>query len=280
MKAFDRAVERFCYKHPRFGIKNLMMLIVAGNVIVYFFNFLDSTGTFLSYLVFSPSMILKGEIWRLVSFIFIPNYSSIFSFAISLYFYYFIGKSLEAQWGQARFNIYYFTGIILSVIYGFIASALGVIVELEMSTYYINMAMFFAFATLWPDVTVLLFFIIPIKMKWLAYIDVFLFAFDIISGTTLFPLVAVLNYLLFCAPVLFRNISRGRKNYARSASFKSAIKHAEKEQTKKNYHHKCCVCGRTDTEYPNLEFRYCSRCAGYHCFCEDHINNHVHFTEE
>ena len=57
------------------------------------------------------------------------------------------------------------------------------------------------------------------------------------------------------------------------------IRRINREQNSKPYHHKCAVCGRTDADHPELEFRYCSRCAGYHCFCQDHINNHIHFTE-
>ncbi|MGM9521406.1 MAG: rhomboid family intramembrane serine protease [Oscillospiraceae bacterium] len=283
MKSLDRAIERFCYRHPRFGIKNLMTVIVAGNVIVFLLSIMDTTGTFLGYLCFSPALILKGQIWRLVSFIFVPtyyaSYTQIFFVAITLYFYYFIGSALESQWGRSRFNIYYFSGVLLSVIYGFIMYALGYSVELEISTYYVNMAMFFAFATMWPDVRVYLFFFIPIKMKWLALIDAALFIYDILSGATLFPLVAIANYLLFCGYVLWQRIFSTRTNHARRTKFKSAVHHAEKAQEKQNYRHKCSVCGRTDTDYPELEFRYCSRCEGYHCFCQDHINNHVHFKE-
>ena len=279
MKSLDRAVERFCYKHPRFGIKNLMKIIIIGNIITFLINYLDTTGTFLSFLLFSPRLILKGQVWRLISFIFIPNYSSSFSFAISMYFYYFIGNTLEQQWGQARFNVYYLGGLLLSIIYGVIASACGVFVEYEVNAYYINMSMFFAFAALWPDFTVLLFFFIPIKMKWLALIDAAVFIFDMLKYSTLYPLVAIINFLIFCGSPLISRIMRTGKSYARKTEFKSAVHKAERQEEAKGYRHKCAVCGRTDTEYPNLEFRYCSRCAGFHCFCEDHINNHVHFTE-
>lgn len=275
MKSFDRAIERFCYKHPRFGIRNLMKIIVIGNVVAFFLSYLDTTGTFLSYLYFSPRLILRGQIWRLVSFVFVPNYNSIFSFAISMYFYYFIGNALEGQWGQARFNIYYLGGMILSIIYGFVTNTGG----WTINAYYINMAMFFAFAAMWPDFTVLLFFFIPIKMKWLALIDVVLFVSDMIMHSTFYPLVAILNFLIFCGAPLLSRISWSRKSYVRKAEFKSAMHKAERREEAKGYRHKCAVCGRTDTEYPNLEFRYCSRCVGFHCFCEDHINNHVHFTE-
>ncbi len=279
MKSFDRAVERFCYKHPRFGFRNLMMVIVVGNIITFLMSYIDTTGTFISFLLFSPYHILRGQIWRLVTFLFIPNSMSLFSFAISLYFYYFIGSTLEGQWGQSRFNIYYLSAVILSVIFGFVSYYTGSIQYLTINGYYINMSMFFAFAALWPDFTVLLFFFIPIKMKWLAIIDAVLFIADMINGLTLYPMVAILNFLIFCGSPFISRITRSGKGYSRRAQFNASVHRAERQEKNRGYRHKCEVCGRTDTDYPNLEFRYCSRCVGFHCFCEDHINNHVHFTK-
>ena len=152
-------------------------------------------------------------------------------------------------------------------------------------TTYVNLSMFFAFAMLFPDTTVLFMFFLPVKMKWLAYLDGALFAFDIIraigqhnwAGVVL-PVVALLNFAVFIWPEVHYLANRTRQQYSpRTVQFKQAVKQQEKE---KGYHHKCAVCGRTDTDYPDLQFRYCSKCAGYHCFCQDHIFNHVHFTEE
>ena len=255
MKALDRFITKFCYNHPRFGIKNLMLYVVIGNVAVFFLSMMDTTGTLWSYLCFSPRLILRGQIWRLVTFVFIPPTTSLFSMVISLYFYYFIGTSLEAQWGQARFNIYYFTGVVLAWIYGFISELMGVPAEFVVSTYYVNMSMFLAYATLWPDATVLLFFIIPIKMKWLALLDVAIFVVGMIRGATLFPLVGILNYLIFCGPALCDMVFGTRRRTARTVQFKSAVKKAQKAEKERNYRHKCAVCGRTDTDHPELEFR-------------------------
>jgi hypothetical protein len=92
------------------------------------------------------------------------------------------------------------------------------------------------------------------------------------------PVVALLNFAVFIWPEVHYLANRTRQQYSpRTVQFKQAVKQQEKE---KGYHHKCAVCGRTDTDYPDLQFRYCSKCAGYHCFCQDHIFNHVHFTEE
>ena len=281
MKWFSRKVDLFCYKHPRFGIPNLMLYVVIGNVIIWLFSLMDTTGSLTSLLAFSPYHILRGQVWRLLTFALIPN-SSGFLALIFFYFYYFIGKTLEDRWGTAKFNLYFFSGIILTVVYGFIlyfASGINYPVYAE----YIYLSMFFSFATLFPDMQVLLFFIIPIKMKWLAIVDAVVFIMGIIGTSfplNLLPLVAILNYLLFCGDELFRFIRpRSRSQRKAAANFKREVHRMQYEQRTKPYSRRCEVCGRTDADHPELEFRYCSRCSGYHCFCIDHINAHRHFTE-
>lgn len=285
MKKLMSGIDRFCYRHPRFGVRNLMLFIVIGNVIVWLFTAMDSTGLLKYSLAFSAGAILQGQIWRLVTFIFVPE-SSGFVFLIMLYFYYFIGSTLEREWGTGRFTIYYLAGMLLTVLYGFVAYAVGGRADAITATY-INLSMFFAFATLFPDTQVLLFFIIPIKIKWLAYINAAYFIYEIVamlgSGYGLLsflPLVAVLNYFLFCGDWLFDMIRPERiRQKRKTVNFRREAARVNKEMRDKPYHYKCSVCGRTDVSNPELEFRYCSRCAGYHCFCQDHINNHVHFKE-
>lgn len=292
MNKLNGAIDRFCYKHPNFGIPNLMLLIIGGNVLVYLMDMV-SNYTFSSVLSFLPYAIFRGQIWRLVTFIVVPEASSnLIFFAITLYFYYFIGTQLERQWGTARFNIFYFSGVILSIVTGLAIAALngGVNCTFETATmYYVNMSLFFSFATLYPDMQVLLFFIIPIKVKYLAWLDGALFAFQIIQYLihghfifALLPVVALLNYFIFFGSDLLSSARRTtnrvkHQHSAQTVNFKKAVKQAQQH---KGYLHKCCVCGRTDQDFPNLEFRYCSRCSGYRCYCMDHINNHVHVTED
>ena len=290
LKRLNDAVDRFARNHPRFGIPNLMKVLVIGNIIVYFLARFSSWSA-LSFLAFDPASVLRGEIWRIITFIFVPNNFSPFALILSLYFYYFIGNLLEQQWGTPKFNLYYFSGVVLTILTSVIATLVTGVSQTVMGTYYVNMSMFLAFAALYPDMQVLLFFIIPIKVKWLAWADVALFAVDILGALfrldflgALLPVIALLNFLVFFWSDLTGAIgyhrSRARhQNSYQTIHFKSAVKQQEKKAREQGYHHKCCVCGRTDTEYPNLQFRYCSRCAGYHCFCEDHIFNHVHFTE-
>jgi len=281
------AVDRFCARHPRFGISNLMLYIVVGTGIVYLLYILTraNDANAISFLYFNLSGLLKGEVWRLITFVFVPNDFRPFWLLVSLYFYYWIGSTLEREWGTARFNFYYFSGVLLSVLAAVLVSlATGYYGYPMAGTSYVNLSMFLAFAVLFPDMQVLLLFVIPVKMKWLAWLDAALIAFDmiraVIAGSWLgvvLPIVALLNFLVFVWPEVQRlNGIRKRQNSGQAVDFRRAVR---QQQQQKGYHHKCAVCGRTDSDYPDLQFRYCSKCAGYHCFCQDHIFSHVHFTE-
>ena len=291
MKKIYDGVQRFCAAHPRFGISNLMRVIVAGNVAVYVLMLLTQSNDVnaLNFLTFNLHALLRGEVWRLVTFVFVPAYSSPFSLLISLYFYYWIGSTLERQWGTPKFNLYYISGMLLTVL-GTVAASLisGNYYLTVAGTTYVNLSMFFAFAFLFPDTTVLLFFILPVKMKWLAYLDGALFAFDIIKAIgahnwagVVLPIVALLNFAVFIWPEVHYLKERAKyQNSRKTVQFRQAQQQQAKQAQQQGYRHKCAVCGRTDTDYPDLQFRYCSKCVGYHCFCQDHIFNHVHFTEE
>ena len=283
MKAIARWLDRFCYNHPNFGIPNLVKFIVIGNVLVYFLD-MFSQGYASYALMFYTPWILQGEVWRIVTFIFVPtsgyNPSDMFSvlwFAMSLLFCYYIGSALERQWGTARFTVFYGLGVVLNIIVGFVMGAT--------SMYYINMSMFFAFATLYPEMQVLLMGVLPLKVKWLAWIEAALFAYDIFFSlasrqwvTAVLPLVALLNYFIFFWDDLMGTVRRTsqRASYRanpQTINFKKAQKQVREH---KGYLHKCAVCGITDGDDPDMEFRYCSKCNGYYCYCMKHINNHVH----
>lgn len=270
-------IERFCYDHPNFGIRNLMMYVSIANVAFWVLGAINRP--FLSYLSFDAAAILHGQVWRLVTFMLYPPSTGLLAF-IAFYFYYWIGSTLEQYWGSGQFTIYFFSGVILTVLYGFlIYFVTGSNVRLD--SQYIYLSMFFSFAALFPDMQVLFMYIIPIKMKYLAIVDAVFFALAVITNpfpVNLLPLVAVLNFFLFCGGDLLRYIRPVRASQS-TVNFRRESRRIRREQQSKLYTHKCAVCGRTDADYPNLEFRYCSRCQGYHCFCIDHINNHIHFTE-
>jgi len=284
MKAISRWLDRFCYNHPNFGIPDLMKYIALGNVAVFVIDQLfHYYGTL--FLMFNPILIGQGQVWRLVTFLFVPvatGGGSMFTrtlfFGLSTFFYYWIGSALERQWGTTRFNVFYFLGAILNV-------AIGFAMQSSITMYYVNMSMFFSFATLYPDMQVLLYGIIPLKIKWLAWLDAALFAFDIgfsvTSGdwiTAILPIIAILNYLIFFWEDLMGLLNRGKQRAAHRVNPQTInFKKAQKEvQERRGYLHKCAVCGVTDSDDPDMEFRYCSKCNGYYCYCMDHINSHTH----
>ena len=274
-----------------------MMFIVIGNLVVFLIEMMDTTGTLEAMLVFSPALFCRGQVWRIVTFLLVPNNSNILWLAISLYFYYFIGSMLEREWGAGKFTIYYFSAALISVIYALVVYWIFKIdiglAGMPMS-YYMNMSLFFAFATLWPNQQVLLFFIIPLRMKWLALFDAGYFIVTIIRYViaavqlgepgyitfAVYILCVTIPYFLFCADWLFDLFTpRARQARARTINLKKAVRRAEAKKTAEDTTRRCAVCGRTAEDNPGLEFRYCSRCVGYHCFCIDHINSHIHFTE-
>ena len=287
LKKLSQAIDRFAYKHPNFGIPDLMKYIVMGNALVYILSVFSNPAA-VSFLAFDWAAICRGEVWRLVTFVFMPGYYSLSDglwMVLFLYFYHFIGSTLEREWGTAKFNLYYFSGVLLTVLGVTIVSLatgnhfLGIA-----GTHYVNMSMFLAFAALYPETQVLLFFLIPVKMKWLAWIDIGVFALGIVQAIAngdivgiVVPLVALLNFAAFIWPEVRYFAQRKQYQHSRqTVQFKKAVK---QQQQVRGYHHKCCVCGKTDTDHPDMQFRYCSKCAGYHCYCQDHIFSHVHFTE-
>ena len=284
MRAINRAIDRFCQRNRNFGIPRMMLFIVIISAVVFL---LHGVGGFslLNILAFHPALIMRGEIWRLVTWVFTPVNTNVIWVAVSLYFYYFVGSTLEREWGAGKFTIYYIFGILLNIIFGFIMWYVFN-TPAWLNPAYLNLSMFFAFATLFPEVTIRLFFVIPIKVKWLALVNAVFFLINIIVGVVegqiflaFLPAVAILNYVLICGDDLLSYIKPRVKAHTspQVVSFKKAAKQAKRDLADKPYRHKCAVCGKTDTEYPDLEFRYCSRCNGYHCFCIDHINNHIHF---
>ena len=167
MKNLRKNFELFCFKNRDKGIPNLMLYIVIGTAVVYLFSQMSGSMLLYSALCFNREAILQGQVWRLITYVFVPAESRPIWLLLMLYFYYWIGSCLEREWGNGKFTIYYVSGMLLTAIYGVVLSAiLGR--DVIVSTTYLNLSMFFAFATLYPDVQVLLFFIIPIKVKYLA----------------------------------------------------------------------------------------------------------------
>ena len=267
MRKLNAAVDRFAYSHPNFGIPNLMKFIVIGNVIVYLLAVFAGYQS-ISFLGFSWEAVKHFEVWRLVTFLFMPGYYSagdILWLAIFLYLYYMIGNTLEREWGTAKFTLYYLCGVILTLLTGIIT---GLVTGQDVwiaGADYVNLSMFFAFAMLYPDTQFLVMFIIPVKVKWLALLDGVVFAVVVIQNLiqlnflgALLPVMALLNFFVFFWTNISDEISyrRGRARHQTSHQtihFKSAVRKQRKKEAEQGYRHKCEVCGRTDTDYPDLE---------------------------
>ena len=286
-------IDRFCSKHPRFGVSNLMLYIAIAQIAIYFMD-LFTNYMFSGLLSFWAPAILRGQVWRLVTFVLVPNNSNPFYLLLGCYFYYWIGASLEREWGTAKFSLFYLCGIVLSAVLAMVFSLaqwnlIAYLDRMGLSSvnlaYYLNLSIFLIIATLYGDMQVLLMFIIPIKMKWAALIDVVLILVDVIQYFqmgwwvfALFPLASFINYFIFTWPCWSMKLGFARRQAdPQVINFKRAQKQAQKKARETGgYMHKCAVCGLTDQDDPGMEFRYCSKCDGYYCYCANHINNHIH----
>ncbi len=283
MGKFLNNLER---KFGRYAIHNLSLYIVAGYAIGYVMQiFAPSIAQWLNL---NPYDILHGQIWRLVTWMLIPpsGYNIIF-LAIMLYFYYSIGTALEQTWGAFRYNVYIISGMLFTAIGAIVlfliqsgldpnplnAVVYGVTISMMISTYYVNMSIFLAFAANYPDMQVLFWFIIPIKIKWLAYVYAAILAYSFIMGgaeTRVAIAASLLNFILFFLS------TRNMKRLNPKEIHRKKVYHQQVNRAKGVTKHKCAICGRTEEDDPTLEFRFCSKCNGNYEYCQEHLFTHKH----
>ena len=271
----------------KFAISNLIVLLIGAYVIGFAIGLMNPG--LLGYLSLSPYHILHGQVWRLITWILMPTESNILFLLIMALFYYQLGTVLERTWGTFRFNVYIFGGMLFTVlgafilyfiyaaVYGWTAMGnLSLILSYGFSTNYINMSIFLAFATMYPDMEVLLMFILPIKMKWMAYVYAIITVFNLIMADwagRVAIIMSLMNFLIFFFST--RNYHRvSPKEIHRKRVFKAQMREprAGSGITK----HKCAICGRTELDDPSLEFRFCSKCEGNYEYCQDHLFTHTH----
>ena len=298
MRSLRKQFERFCFKHRDKGIPNLMLYLCLGTAVVYLFSLATNNYLLYAYLGFDRELILQGQIWRLFTYPLLTYRSDILMQLLYLLCYFSLGRAIENTWGALRFNLFYLSGVVLMDIYCMIFGGTA-------DVYYLNLSLFLSYATMYPQSHFLLFFIIPVKAWIFAIVDLVL----VISGLftypfpeNLFSIISLANYFLFFGkdvlnliPISWRANARRlfRRNSVKTDSgdrgnsqprpkvvpFPAAGSYQASTATvKAPYTHKCTVCGRTDVSDPDLEFRYCSRCNGYHCYCQDHISNHTHIN--
>ena len=289
MKELRRRFNRFCFQNRHKGIPNLLLYISLGCALVYLMTQVTQNSLLYSLLVFDREAILHGQIWRLITYPLTFYHSNILLMAVFLFCYYSLGRAMENIWGTLRFNLFYFCGILMMDVWCMIFGG-------RADVTYLNLSLFLSYATMFPNAQFLLFFIIPVKAWIFALFDLALVLYSLLADPfpyNCFSVISLANYFLFFGadvlnviPMSWRVNARRlfrKKSYAPKQEKPKVIPfsqagsyEATTAKPKAPYTHKCTICGRTDVSNPELEFRYCSRCNGYHCYCEDHINNHTH----
>jgi len=269
-------------KYHKYAIPNLMYYITVlygiGLTIA-----IMMPGLYENYLCLDMAAIFRGQIWRLVTFLVYPPafgswvFSQVFFGIIALFMYFSLGQTLENIWGAFRFNVYFFMGVLGQIL----AALIGYLVFHQrwmLTTGYLNASIFLAFALYFPDAQFLLFFVLPIKAKWLAIAEsaVFLYSFIFGNAAVRCAIVASLANV-----IVFFLMTRNYKRYApteikRKQKYKKEAKILPKGKTR----HQCAVCGRTELDGADLEFRYCSKCTGSYEYCQDHLYTHQHVEKE
>jgi len=287
MSVMDKLERKF----GRNAGPNLMLILI----ICYAVGFVASSmfPQFAFLICFDPALIAKGQVWRIFTFVMMPESSNIFIALIFCFIYFSISRSLEMVIGRLRLNVFLITGLLLQIIaalaYYWIASSSVVLLPYAdsvtiLNPYYVYATLFVLFSILFPDAQFLFMFFFPIKGKWMIFITLFMYGMDVVrafvTGMSGYAwmlvamiLGAVLNLLLFLA--LNRYSARRRPdNIVNMRSRRNAASGAAGNA--RTYRHKCCVCGRTDITNPELDFRYCSKCIGNYEYCQEHLYTHVH----
>lgn len=287
MNNFINNLER---KLGKYAVPNLTLYIIGLYVVGYVLQLAPSSVNLTSFLTLNPALILHGQIWRIISWILIPPSSFSILIIITLVFYYFIGTTMERTLGTFRYNLFIFAGMIFMIIGAFLAYVVYHIVDPvnsaaymyylspTFSTYYLQQMVFLAFAITYPDMQVLLMFIIPIKVKWMGIVYGVMLVYECIAG------LVGSNYCVFFAVgsqllnLFLFYLSTGKAKrfnpgeVKRRTNFQKNVRMTPPGVTR----HKCAVCGRTEKDSPNLEFRFCSKCNGNYEYCQDHLFTHQH----
>jgi hypothetical protein len=249
----------------RFAIPNISLYLVIGQVLFWSVGYL---GFFdVGRLELLPLAVRGGEIWRLVTFLLIPPNASPVFIAFAWYMFWMMGTALEDFWGAFRYNLFLFVGWALTV-------AVALFFPGSYATnLFLAGSVFLAFAFLNPDFELLLFFILPVKIKWLALVQAAFYGYALLVGTwpvRLAVFASVGNFLLFFGAEIIQRMKTGRRQMEHKARQAAARDKADEPR------HRCHVCGKTDLTHPQMDFRYCSKCVGEECYCTEHLGNHVH----
>jgi hypothetical protein len=264
----DRKIGRFAPTH-------VTLYLIIGQVFVFLSSLLGLLD--IRQFVLVPQLVLHGEPWRLVTFLFFPppvNPGSMLSLVFlpfAWWIFYLMGSALENYWGALRYDLFLLTGVVLTIAAAFVSP------DSAVTNAFIAGSVFLAFAWLNPDFELALFFILPVKIKWLALVTWILYVYGFVTGslaTRAQILASVGNFLLFFGREIFLTMRYRRRTMAAEANRRT------EERSDREPRHRCYICGKTDLTNPEMDFRYCSKCAGDQCYCPEHIFNHEHVLTE
>lgn len=293
-------IQKLERKFGRFAIPGLMRYVIVLYALGFVIDMI-APGFYLKFLMFDVDKVLHGQVWRLVTFLIQPMDDNLFFLLISLLLYYAIGNALEQRWGSFRFTLYYFSGVVFNLLaavilylafYLFTGTGFSFPISLE----YLNLSLFLAFAVEYSEVRLLLFFVIPIKVKYLAIFYAVIEGYYVVSslmsgtelgiGTAVACITALMNFILFFLSTRnYRTISpeqiKRKRAYRQGVRQGTSYGHAASYQGKPVItRHRCAVCGRTELDGEDLEFRFCSKCEGNYEYCMDHLYTHTHVVRE
>lgn len=253
-------------KLGRFAIRDLTVYLVGGQGLALVLGIIQPE--FLGAIQLVPAAVWAGQWWRLLSFVFTPPAGNPIFAIFALYLLFFMGRALEAHWGTFRYNLYVLIGFAMTITTAFV---FGLYVA---SNGYITGSIFLAFAYLFPEFELFLFFVLRIKIKWLALVTWLFYGYSLLAGdgdTRLLILAAVTNFLLFFGRDLYHRARYGvRRNRAQASAIAARNKAI----------HTCTVCGITDKSHPAMDFRYCSKCEPPVAYCTAHLGSHAHRQPE
>lgn len=291
----------------RYAIKNLTLILIICYGVGYLLQLVAPD--LIEYFMLNPYEVIHSfQIWRIFTWILLPPDSFGFFTLLMLYFYFSLGTSLEMVWGTYRYNIYLIGGFLFTlvgsfIIYGistlilgsFQAVIIGRAIGLVVSTYYVNMSIFLAYAATFPNTQIYIFFFIPVKVKVLGIIYAAILVYQVVSYAVsgriivcMIILVSLLNFLIFfltqrkklkLSPGTFKGGARfKRPSGGRAASTQAKTSNAASNgrQASAVTRHKCAICGQTELSNPELGFRFCSKCNGNYEYCEQHLFTHKH----
>jgi len=262
-------------KLGRYAVPNLTVILIAGQVLVYVLEqFANAEGrSIVDAIRLDMAKVLAGEVWRLVTFLFDPPLTNILFAFFFWYLFYLMGTALEENWGAFRYNAFLAIGWLASIAFALVA-ALTVAPQGGASNGFLYGTVFLAFARLYPEFTLYLFFILPVKIKWLAWLQWGLYALTLLFGSWFaraMVLASVLNFLIFFGREIWfdmKHADRRMRFQARTLRKSSRLVHS------------CRVCGLSSETSPRTQFRYCSQCGGDVCYCPEHLANHEHVVPE